>query len=816
MSETLFKIEVDAKEALANIQQLKNLTAENKKEMAETQKQMAETTKAIEDNAVAAEKLQKEQERVSKSLADLSKIQKENGELTEDQQKQFNDLSQSLTEINQAISDNEQQTAELTQINTELASKTEMLNAKQKMYNEALRDNRKVVELSVNEAKLQEGSILAMRKEVSALTAEYQRLSKEEREGAKGQELQKKLKSLNESINSNMLAVSSFKDNIGNYMSALKGMGGPMASASNAFGAMQGSIGGVNGALKALMANPIVAAIALLVGILIKAAQAIKDNEELSNRLEVAFSALNPVIDLLKNALDVLAQGIVFLVEKFADLINWIAGTSESAQKAIKDAQELTKAQQDLAKRQRQFEVDSAKAENEIAELRAKANDKETYTNEQRLKFLNEVIKKETELATERKAQAEERLRLLKLEADRAPNDKKANDELAKAEAEVYRQETALNNKKRELTSARNEAIKAMREEAKALKDAADAEAKALEEAHQRMLKANSDAMDKVASEAQRRLIESSQKRLETLFNSNAEYDAIEEEAATLRFEKEMQLEAERASKIAEINNNEILTEETKNAMLIEMHLQFNIRLQEIDDQYTQHLLQAKDIEDARLAKSLQKQQKDFENEKKKEAEAEKKYQEKKNAILNAGAVFSGAISDELAKKNKVAFEAKKAADIAAAISNTYSSATGAYNAMASIPYVGPALGAAAAAAAVASGLINVKQIAQTKFGDTSTPTASTATDVNVSSQSSTAATPETPVQSLYNTGNQSSATSIGSLQTAGANVYSENLTNDIVTGISTAIQEMPSPTLNIVEFQEAEENYNRKVELSE
>ena len=58
-----------------------------------------------------------------------------------------------------------------------------------------------------------------------------------------------------------------------------------------------------------------------------------------------------------------------------------------------------------------------------------------------------------------------------------------------------------------------------------------------------------------------------------------------------------------------------------------------------------------------------------------------------------------------------------KAAAIANTIIKTYESATSAYAAMAGIPYVGPALGVAAASAAVAAGLANVQAIASTPVG---------------------------------------------------------------------------------------------------
>ncbi len=58
-----------------------------------------------------------------------------------------------------------------------------------------------------------------------------------------------------------------------------------------------------------------------------------------------------------------------------------------------------------------------------------------------------------------------------------------------------------------------------------------------------------------------------------------------------------------------------------------------------------------------------------------------------------------------------------KAAAIANTIIKTYESATSAYAAMASIPFVGPALGTAAAAAAIAAGLANVQAISSQQVG---------------------------------------------------------------------------------------------------
>lgn len=68
-------------------------------------------------------------------------------------------------------------------------------------------------------------------------------------------------------------------------------------------------------------------------------------------------------------------------------------------------------------------------------------------------------------------------------------------------------------------------------------------------------------------------------------------------------------------------------------------------------------------------------------------------------------------------KQNKAAFAAFKAVSIAQTIIDTYKAAQGAYSAMASIPYIGPALGIAAAAAAVAAGMARVAAISSTEPG---------------------------------------------------------------------------------------------------
>ena len=92
--------------------------------------------------------------------------------------------------------------------------------------------------------------------------------------------------------------------------------------------------------------------------------------------------------------------------------------------------------------------------------------------------------------------------------------------------------------------------------------------------------------------------------------------------------------------------------------------------------------------------------------------------QEKKNQALQASLSVASDIFNSMAEIAGEENEAGKAFAVTGAIIDTYASANAAYASMAGIPYVGPALGIAAAAAAVASGIANVKAILSTKVSD--------------------------------------------------------------------------------------------------
>jgi len=84
---------------------------------------------------------------------------------------------------------------------------------------------------------------------------------------------------------------------------------------------------------------------------------------------------------------------------------------------------------------------------------------------------------------------------------------------------------------------------------------------------------------------------------------------------------------------------------------------------------------------------------------------------------LESSGAFFGTLGAMMASHNRAAFAIGKAAAISETIINTIAAAQGAFKSFAEIPYVGYAMGVAAAAAVTVAGMARVQQIRSTQFG---------------------------------------------------------------------------------------------------
>lgn len=151
----------------------------------------------------------------------------------------------------------------------------------QKNYRDEIRALQKEIQNNIRQEQQMEGSLKSLRAELSNATKKYDELSRAEREGAKGKELQQHIKDITEELKGAEAETDRFYRNVGNYKnSIIEALTGNNRFASSLAGIAQeggGSIKGVftsavtsvksfGAALMGLLANPVFLSIAGIAG----------------------------------------------------------------------------------------------------------------------------------------------------------------------------------------------------------------------------------------------------------------------------------------------------------------------------------------------------------------------------------------------------------------------------------------------------------------------------------------------------------------------------------------------------------------------
>lgn len=605
------------------------------------------------------------------------------------------------------------------------AFKGELDNAKvgSEQYNNALNSVNKVQDelkeatnassLSLKEARTKIDTTDKSYNELSATMRELKKAFKSATDETAKADISANIDKVNTKLKDLDAQNGEFSRNVGNYA-------GGMKEAMDTFGGSVGNVSGAFGKLKmafnTIVAHPIMLLIAGVVIVIKNIVDAIKRNEEATMSLKEAFSAFNPVLDLVKRGFEALGMVVVKVIGGIAKGVEWIGKMlSNSYASAVDKANKLSQAENDLIKRERAFTVERAKLEAEVSELKAKAVEKDKYTNKERLGFLDEAIKKEKKIANEEYAIAEEKFRIAKANAERSANDAATNDALAEAEANVYEARKAHFDKMRKIDKQRVEAINAMKSEEKAATDAMKAENKRKQEAEIKHQKAMVEAYQQEKADRERfynelqaqdeaeqkRQKEERQKMYDEAMSLNLGIPQDIQDEATAEtqayFDK---LNAEIQDGLNILNMNRLRSFSDVNADIKKLRVEDFGSEQEYKEKY-------KSLQTEKLAITA--------------------------AYLQQTAGLMTAISDIMesqGKNDRKSFENQKKMKTATAIVNTLAAGV---NAMASVPYPASLI---ALATVVATGFANVAKIQQTKFeGGGSTSGASTGVTSPVSSQ---------------------------------------------------------------------------------
>lgn len=581
------------------------------------------------------------------------------------------------------------------------------------------------------------GSMLELRSALAQNKQEYQALSKEERENEEiGGKLLKTIqaqdaehKRLSKSIGQNQV-------DVGNYTESIK----DALSQSGFFGDQLGAVGGSLGfmakglnisitGLKSFRAALIRTGIGAFVIAIGAVTTYFTKTERGAQRLKIVMAGLGAFVDTFTDMVIRLGEYLVSLFEdpqesikRFGDMIRdyvlgriellmkGLAGVGKSLQHLFKGefkdayreaiqstkdigravlpvvqilegAAEVTKRlgkefkeagkqaienakiamalqdqQNKLDVRKRNFLIEEAKLESEISELRFQANNQEA-TKAEREEAFTKAMELQGVLFSKRIALAKEELEIRKRSSDLSESDTQDLNEIAQMEAEIIRLTKQQTDQQKELYSQ----ITGFRKAIKAEEEREEAE-----------------RLDKARKEAEE-LLKIEREKDQAYQEYKAEFEQAEferqleseEEREAYRIELETEREADRIRRLQ-------LSKERENELLLMLEEEKFARLAQLYQQDAEEQIKWRDLTE------------------------EQKHSLAKDGFNNASKI--------LGEETK----AGKAAAVAAATIDTYQGAQSAFNALAGIPIVGPALGGIAAAAAIVAGLSRISKMKST------------------------------------------------------------------------------------------------------
>lgn len=414
----------------------------------------------------------------------------------------------------------------------------------------------KAMKATGDKAKDAEGSYNALSKQMSELKKAF----KETNDEAERDKLAKQIVGINDQLKEMDASIGVYQRNVGNYEAAftdgLLNIAAKVKALSDPMSLAKKGVNALGKALKSLLTNPVGAFIMAIVVAVKALKKGFEQSETASNSLKRAFSALQPVMNAISNvftgfanivgsiaekAIPALVNGLQKASDWMMSLLNKLGIVSdeklesfrksiEAQKEAVQVTQDLTNREIALTERKRKFQVDEAKTEMEVAELKSKAADKDKYTAKEREKFLNDAIAKERAINNEKLALVQEEYDIMKKRSELTDNDAATNDALAEAEARLY-------NTKREYYAKEKELV--------AQKVAAGQELSAAEKKRLEESKKNAEKADELKKEELKKAEEIKERaELSLLSNKDRELKILEkkynEEKALLeKYEKD-------------------------------------------------------------------------------------------------------------------------------------------------------------------------------------------------------------------------------------------------------------------------------------
>lgn len=173
---------------------------------------------------------------------------------------------------------------------------------------------------------------------MAALKEEWRATNEE----ARRNELAEQIAAINTELKEMDASIGNFQRNVGNYESGLTGfvakfqnLGETLGQMPPTLGAVGSGIANVGNTMKLIGKEPILAIIGLLVPIIMKITDSLKDNKTAMDAVKKVMAAFQPLFDAWSGVLELIAQGLSDVADWLIELIGNNGGMSQFTEKAV-------------------------------------------------------------------------------------------------------------------------------------------------------------------------------------------------------------------------------------------------------------------------------------------------------------------------------------------------------------------------------------------------------------------------------------------------------------------------------------------------
>ena len=245
-----------------------------------------------------------------------------------DYQEQITSCKERIDEMKQAQKDLDKQVEEGT-ITEEQATEakrkaSEEITRQQqtmKALGKQMNDVSHQLQKNVQQMAENEGSLKSLRGQLSQLNAQFDSLSRDDRVGAMGTNLQQQIQKVSTEIMEAEAATNRFQRNVGNYQANWRSLGEDTDTFAKGLKFTSGGLEGVKGGFEALAKNPAVAIFGIILSVVRPLVEKMKENEGLMNALRSVMQKLQPVFDVFGKVIEKIAGWISQAVEWLGDFV---------------------------------------------------------------------------------------------------------------------------------------------------------------------------------------------------------------------------------------------------------------------------------------------------------------------------------------------------------------------------------------------------------------------------------------------------------------------------------------------------------------